>query len=72
MSERPKKEPKHAPELVARLSERVYRARLGEKDAASMVAKDGDDGTKLRRRAMIYAPLVTDVLDALAQEAGHD
>ena len=66
------KAPRHDPELVARLSERVYRARLGQKGAASMIEKDRDDGAKLRRRATIYAPLVSDVLDAIAEEATHD
>lgn len=51
--------------FIADLAERVYRLQLGPKDAASMVAKDGDDGTKLRRRAQSYGPIVRDTLAAL-------
>lgn len=53
--------------MIARLCERVYRARLnGEAD--QMIAADGDDGTKLRRRAMAYAPLIRATLDAMQEE----
>jgi hypothetical protein len=56
--------------MIERLAEAVYRRQLGERDAAAMVEKDGDDGTKLRRRAQAYAPIVRDTLDALAQMGG--
>lgn len=60
--------------MIADLAERVYRAELGPKDAASMVEKDQDDGTKLRRRAQAYASVVRLTLDALKemQEARRD
>ena len=57
------------PSMIARLCERVYRDRLGD-DAARMVAKDKDDGAKLRRRAMAYAPIVRSTLDAMHGEPG--
>ncbi len=53
--------------MIEALVEVVYRRQLGEKDVASMIAKDGDGGVKLRRRAQAYAPIVRDTLDALAQ-----
>lgn len=43
----------------------VYRARLDdacEGDADRMVEKDGDDGTKQRRRAEFYRPIVVETL----------
>lgn len=55
--------------LIERLAEHVYRRKLG-KDAERMVEKDGDDGAKLRRRAMAYAPTVRATLDALLVEQG--
>jgi hypothetical protein len=51
--------------LIADLAEAVYRIELGPKDAASMVEKDKDGGTKLRRRAQAYASVVRATLDAL-------
>lgn len=42
---------------VRDISERVYRDRLGESDVASMIAKDGDGGLKLRERAVSYDAL---------------
>lgn len=53
--------------MIARLCERVYRARL-EGDAEKMIEKDGDDGHKLRLRALAYAPVVRATLDAMTQE----
>jgi len=38
-------------ETVRDLSEKVYRKRLGPSDTASMIAKDKDNGEKLRERA---------------------
>lgn len=53
--------------LIARLCERVYRARL-EGDAEKMIEKDGDGGAKLRVRALAYGPVVRATLDAMQQE----
>jgi hypothetical protein len=53
--------------MIARLCERVYRARL-EGDAEKMIEKDGDDGHKLRLRALAYAPVVRATLDAMKEE----
>ena len=76
MSERkaPPRAPTYDDAMIADLAERVYRAALGPKDAASMVAEDQDDGVKLRRRAQAYAPVVRLTLDALKemQEAHHE
>lgn len=49
------------------LCEIVYRKALGEKDVASMIAKDKDTGEKLRRRAQGYAITVRLTLDALTK-----
>lgn len=53
--------------MIARLCERVYRIRL-DGDAERMIAEDKDDGTKLRRRAMAYAPVISATLDAMHME----
>jgi hypothetical protein len=56
----PKRIAEFDPEYVRNLSEHVYRQRLdsvGEKEgtsAASMIAKDGDNGEKLRARAICF------------------
>jgi hypothetical protein len=72
MTDTPRKPIPRAPvydaETIARLSERVYRIELGEKDAALMVEKDRDGGAKLHRRAQAYASLVRSTLDALHAE----
>lgn len=52
-------------EHVRDLSVQVYKVRLGERDTALMLARDADDGTKLRTRAAIYDHLVRIVIDAL-------
>lgn len=57
--------PTYDPAEIERLAEAVYRAMLGPKDVAHMLDKDKDDGTKLRRRAQAYAPIVRATLDAL-------
>lgn len=57
----------YGPGLVEDLAEAVYRERLGETDAAAMVAKDRDGGVKLRSRAQAYAPIVRATLDALGR-----
>lgn len=38
-------QPEFDPEQVRTISETVYRDRLGEADAAAMIAKDGDNGS---------------------------
>lgn len=61
MTERPKREPEFDAERVRDVSEAIYRARLadesGEGAAERMIAKDGDNGEKLRRRAGFYDAL---------------
>lgn len=68
--------PTFSPEYIRDISERVYRTRLGA-DAASMIAKDKDNGEKLRSRAASYDPLTRAYLAALGVEpssltAGND
>ena len=63
----PKRVP-HDAALIERLCERVYRSRLGSRDAANMVAKDQDGGAKLRSRAMAYEATVRATLDAVLDE----
>jgi hypothetical protein len=59
--------------LIEDLAVAVYRNQLGEKDSISMLMKDNDDGTKFRRRAQAYAPIVRSTLDALAaMEKSYD
>ncbi len=65
-----KKRKPRDPKIIAAICERVYRSRLGEKDATSMVEKDGDNGEKLRRRSMSYESIVRSVWDAIEQEGG--
>jgi hypothetical protein len=55
--------------LIEDLAVAVYRQQLGEKDSISMLMKDNDDGTKFRRRAQAYAPIVRSTLDALSAMA---
>jgi hypothetical protein len=57
-------------EALARLSLRVYRQELGDKDADSQVAKDGDNGEKQARRAMAYGPLMRSMIEAILREGG--
>ena len=47
------------------IAEAVYRDRLGERDAARMIADDQDNGEKLRGRAQFYVPLVEPFCKAL-------
>lgn len=58
---RPVRKPEFDVEHVRDVSEAVYRARLddesGEGAAERMIAKDGDGGEKLRRRAGAYDAL---------------
>jgi hypothetical protein len=59
--------PRYDDARIEDLATAVYRKELGEKDAMSMLAKDNDGGTKFRRRAQAYAPVVRSTLDALAE-----
>jgi hypothetical protein len=52
-------------EKIRDISEAVYRVRLGPRDTASMIAKDKDEGQKLRQRAEIYDPLVVPMAEAM-------
>jgi len=63
----PPRAPKYDDALIEDLAISVYRKELGEKDAMSMMAKDNDGGTKFRRRAQAYAPIIRSTLDALAE-----
>lgn len=50
----------YTPERIRDVSEAVYRARLEQSckgDVERMIAKDGDQGQKLRNRAGAYDPL---------------
>lgn len=63
--------PKIAPvddDRIKDIAEAVYRARLGERDVARMIADDKDNGEKLRSRAQSYAPLVIPFCKALGVE----
>jgi hypothetical protein len=53
----PKKIAEFDPNLVRDISQHVYIQRLGTGEAAKMVAKDKDDGEKLRKRAQVYDEL---------------
>jgi hypothetical protein len=65
------KEPDFDPELVTSVSEIVYRERLGETDAAKMIADDGDGGVKFRKRAAAYDALTKAYIRAI-QAVGLD
>lgn len=54
-----------SPECVRDISERVYRIELGPVDTARMIAKDKDNGEKLRNRAKSYDSLTRSYLKAL-------
>lgn len=70
MAER-KKKPRWINWKVRDLSEAVYRTRLGPADVASMIAKDGDSGEKLRGRAGSYDTLTCAYLEALGLADDH-
>jgi len=53
-------------ERIRDISEKVYRIRLGARDTQSMIAKDGDNGEKLRQRAGSYDVLTRAYLEAMA------
>lgn len=66
MTHKPAPAPRaYDPTFVEDLAVEVYKIELGPKDAASMMAKDGDGGAKLRRRAQAYASIVRSTLDAM-------
>lgn len=60
--------PTFDPEYIRDLSEKVYRIRLEQEcpgNADRMIAKDEDQGQKLRNRAGQYDPLTRVYLDVL-------
>jgi len=54
------------PDEIRDISERVYRARLGDDDVRRMIEKDRDEGQKLRGRAGSYDSLTRVYLAALS------
>jgi hypothetical protein len=74
MTEKQKREPKPTfdPEYIRDLSEAVYRITLvrdaGEGSPERMIAKDEDNGEKLRNRAGAYDPLTRVYLKVLGFE----
>lgn len=69
MSEAKERKPTFAPEYIRDISEQVYRKRLiaesGGGTPDRMIAKDKDNGEKLRNRAGSYDPLTRAYLDVL-------
>lgn len=66
MAREPK--PTFDPEYIRDLSEKVYRIRLDQEcdgNVERMIAKDEDQGQKLRNRAGQYDPLTRAYLDVL-------
>ena len=59
-------------EEVRKYSEHVYRQRLGEGDTKSMIAKDGDNGEKLRNRSKAYDQLSRCYLRAFQEFKDED
>lgn len=53
---------KYTAEQIRDISEKVYRHRLGKDDVRRMIAKDGDNGEKLRSRCSHYDDLVRDIV----------
>jgi hypothetical protein len=62
-----KRDAEFPPDLVSKISEVVYRERLGPGGAESMIKKDGDDGSKLRGRSSSYDSLTRSYLRAIKQ-----
>jgi hypothetical protein len=52
-------------EEVRNISEKVYRARLGDDDVRRMIENDDDGGAKLRARAGFYDPLTRVYVEVL-------
>lgn len=71
MNKRERK-PTFDPDYIRDLSEKAYRLRLiqdgGEDEPARMIAKDKDNGEKLRNRASSYDPLTRAYLQVLGFE----
>ena len=57
-----KREPEFDPAYIERITDLVYRDRLGEQDTASMLENDGDNGEKLHARSKAYEGMVRSVL----------
>lgn len=55
----------HDPQYVAEICEAIYKKLLGPGAAERMLEKDGDDGKKLRGRALAYRHVVVAVLEVL-------
>lgn len=54
--------------MVRDISEKVYRLRLGAEDTASMIAKDKDNGEKLRARAVCFDTITRAYLEVIYGE----
>lgn len=65
LEEKKKREPEFDPAYVDRITDLVYRDRLGPEDTASMIDKDGDNGEKLHNRSKSYEGVVRSVLRVL-------
>lgn len=65
----PIERPRFSAEFIRDLSERVYRARIGD-GGVRMQADDKDDGAKLRKRAEVLDPLSRLYLEALGLQPG--
>jgi hypothetical protein len=71
MSKEPK--PTFDPEFIRDISEGTYRLRLEQDchgNVERMIAKDEDEGQKLRNRAAAYDPLTRSYLKVLGFEPG--
>ena len=68
MSKERERKPTFDPEYIRDLSEKVYRASLGDDDTRRMIEKDGDDGQKLRNRAAAYDTMTRHYLKAMGVE----
>lgn len=61
----------YTPEFITDISEAVYRIRLGgPREAADMVAKDKDQGQKLRGRSKAYDAMTRDYLKVIKEILG--
>lgn len=69
MPDKPTPLPAFSDELIRDVSELVYRARLGESDTTKMIAEDGDQGEKLRKRAQCYDALTKVYLTVIRERA---
>jgi hypothetical protein len=68
---KPERKPTHSVDLVRDVSEAIYRIHLnklsggGSGAVERMIAKDKDQGQKLRGRAAIYDPIIRTALEVL-------